>query len=518
MYQSNSQKEPMSHKAKVYWAIGIVVVVLVAALLIWHNFFYGNQNAVAATVGDKEYSTTEVAYYYNTVANNYISQAQAYQQMGMDMGYDTSLSPAEQTYNAEDGTTYADYFLQQALDQLQQVTILCDAAEQEGYTLSDEGKQSVEDNMDALYTYSVQSGAGSEESYLRMVYGRNMTKSLFKDLLTDAILADEYAQVKSDSFTYTDEDLETYYQDNAATLDSYDYRYCYIYADLPQSTTDEEGNTVEPTEEETQAAMDAASAEANAMVAEVRSGTAFNTAAQNHVDEDTAASYEDEEYNHQADALGSSLSSTYQEWLTDDSRRSGDVTSIEMEGSGYCVVQFLGRERKEDSYQTLTYRNIEILAETTHNDEDDTDLPTEEQLSAAQEQAQALLDQWTTGEATADAFGALAQENSADETTRDNGGLNEDANRDSLTAALSDWLFADGRQVGDTTIVEATDTSGNTIGYQILYVEGFGEVRWKYQAANALRSDDYNQWYEEVQANYPAELTEDGKNIPTQQA
>ena len=105
MYQSNSQKEPMSHKAKVYWAIGIVVVVLVAALLIWHNFFYGNQNAVAATVGDKEYSTTEVAYYYNTVANNYISQAQAYQQMGMDMGYDTSLSPAEQTYNAEDGTT-----------------------------------------------------------------------------------------------------------------------------------------------------------------------------------------------------------------------------------------------------------------------------------------------------------------------------------------------------------------------------------------------------------------------------
>ncbi len=31
--------------------------------------------------------------------------------------------------------------------------------------------------MDALYTYSVQSGAGSEESYLRMIYGRNMTKS-----------------------------------------------------------------------------------------------------------------------------------------------------------------------------------------------------------------------------------------------------------------------------------------------------------------------------------------------------
>ena len=218
MNQSRSQKEPMSRKAKLYWAIGIVIVILVAALLIWHNFFYGNKNAVAATVGDHEYTTTEVAYYYNSVANNYISQAQQYSQLGMDMGYDTSLSPSEQTYNEEDGTTYADYFLQQALDQLQRVTILCDAAEQEGYTLSEEGKQSVEDNMDALYTYSVQSGAGSEESYLRMIYGRNMTKSLFEEMLTNAILADEYAQSKSDSFTYSDEDLETYYEELGTTL------------------------------------------------------------------------------------------------------------------------------------------------------------------------------------------------------------------------------------------------------------------------------------------------------------
>ena len=34
-------------------------------------------------------------------------------------------------------------------------------------------------------------------------------------MLTNAILADEYAQSKSDSFTYSDEDLETYYEENA---------------------------------------------------------------------------------------------------------------------------------------------------------------------------------------------------------------------------------------------------------------------------------------------------------------
>ena len=177
------------------------------------------------------------------------------------------------------------------------------------------------------------------------------------------------------------------------------------------------------------------------------------------------------------------MTSTYREWLTDDSRQPGDLTSIEVENTGYCVVQFLGREKDTDSYQTMNYRSIQILAETTPSEDGSTALPTEDQLAAAKEQAQGLLDQWKAGDATADSF--------------------------------ADWLFAQGRQVGDTTVVESTDSSGNVTGYQVLYVESFGEIQWKYQAASSLRSEDYNQWYEDLQAKYPAELTEEGKAIPT---
>ena len=190
MYESNKND---SSKAKLYWTVGIIIAVAVAALLIWHTFFYGTENGTAATVGDQEFSTVEVTYYYNTVANNYINQAQQYKAYGIDMGYDTDKSPAEQTYNEEEGTTYADYFLDQALTQLQRTAILCEEASKEGYTLSADGEKAVQDNMTALYTYSVQSGAGSEEAYLRAIYGSKMSKSLFKDLLTQAILADEYA-------------------------------------------------------------------------------------------------------------------------------------------------------------------------------------------------------------------------------------------------------------------------------------------------------------------------------------
>ena len=512
MYQQ--KKEPMSQKAKRYWAIGIIIAVLVAALLIWHTFFFGNERAVAATVGDQEYTVTEVSYYCNTVANSYIAQAQQYQQFGVDMGYDTSLTPAQQMYNEEEGVTYADYFLQQALDQLQQVTILCQQAEADGYTLSEAGKQTIQDNMDNLYLYSVQSGLGSESAYIKANYGRNMSKSKLEDMLTNAILADEYAQQKQASFTYTEEDLEAYYQEHPADLDSYEYRFCYINANFPSSTTDEEGNTVEPTDEENQAAMDEAKTKADAMVAQVQGGTAFNTAAQEYLDETSAESYSDPEYNHKNGDLGVSLTSTYKDWLTDDARQAGDITTIEVSNTGYCVVQFLGRQKDDSRYQTMTYRTLQVLAETTPSEDGSTALPTEDQLTAAKDQAQALLDEWKAGDATADSFAALAQEKSADESTKADGGLVEQANRDSLDTTLTDWLFAGERKAGDTTILESTDSSGNVVGYQILYFQDFGQIAWKYQADSSLRTADYNDWYSQMQEEYPAELTDAGKNIP----
>ena len=340
MYESNKND---SSKAKLYWTVGIIIAVAVAALLIWHTFFYGTENGTAATVGDQEFSTVEVTYYYNTVANNYINQAQQYKAYGIDMGYDTDKSPAEQTYNEEEGTTYADYFLDQALTQLQRTAILCEEASKEGYTLSADGEKAVQDNMTALYTYSVQSGAGSEEAYLRAIYGSKMSKSLFKDLLTQAILADDYATHTSETFTYTDEQLKKYYNENKNDLDSYEYRYCYVNADFPEQKTDADGNTVDLTAAQKQTAMDGAKTKADSMLAAVQAGTAFNTAAQDVLDETSAESYSDPEYNHKND-LGSALTSTYQSWLTDGSRKAGDITSIEVADTGYCVVQFLGRK------------------------------------------------------------------------------------------------------------------------------------------------------------------------------
>lgn len=515
----SKQKEPMGSKAKTYWAIGIVVAILVIALLAWNAWSSrGNKDAVAATVGDQEYSVAEVSYYYTAIANNFTQQAQQYAMYGMDMGYDTSLPASEQFYNEEEGVTYADYFLDSALQELQRVSILCSEAEAAGYTLSEEGHASFDENMNYLKMYSIQ-GNMSEESYLKALYGSYMTMGLFQDILTQSILADEYAKVKSQEFTCSQSDLDAYYAENADALDSYEYRYCYINYQVEEKT-DEEGNPIEATDEEVAAAMEVAGQNAAAMIAEVRNGTEFNVAAAKYVDETSAESYSsDLEYNHKADVLGStvssSLSADVSAWVMAAGRTAGEITSIELEDIGYCVVQFLGRDKGSNSYQTASYRNILVLAETDENEDGSAALPTDEQLAAAMEQANALLTSWEEGAATADSFAALAAENSADEATKENGGLNEDINRDTLSAALADWLFERGRQPDEAAVIEYTDDTGNVVGYEVIFVESFGEVRWQYQAANALRTEDYNAWYAEIQEAYPAELTDAAQEIPS---
>lgn len=493
-----------AHKEKVrttvYIVIGVIAAILAAALLIWNSGFFQSR-AAAVTVGDQTFTVSDLSYYYYSAVNSAASNAKTYAQYGLDSGYDPDVAPKDQMY--DDNTTYADYFRQTAVTNLQQVVLLSTEAEKAGYTLSSDGQASIDDALSQIDQYSGSYGY-SRTAYLRLLYGPYMTESVFIKQLTMSTLASEYQKHYTDSLTYTDDQLESYYKDNAAALDTYDYRYCFI-SGTPETATDADGNQVTPTDEETAAAMNAAKSKADEMIKRYQAGEDFNKLAAQYVAADSAESYSDPEYNHVTDKLGSELSSyAYGTWLMDASRKTGDITAVESSGSGYYVVTLLSRARLDDSYQSVDVRHILVLAETDKAEDSTEDvLPTKEQLAAAYTKAQDLLAQWKAGDATSDSFAQLANLNSDDSGSNTNGGLYTNVERGTMITSFNDWIFAPGRKVGDTGIVVNTDGKTDDVrGYHVMYLQALGEVRWKYQAKTALASADFSTWLEKTKDSY----------------
>lgn len=503
--QRKEQEEAQARRRKtiIYTIVGVILAILVAALLIWHSGFFQSRTT-AMTVGDRNYTPTDVAYYYHQALNT----EYMYGQMLGSSNFDPSVDPKEQYTDEEQTTTYYDQFMQSAQERLIRVTALLDAAEAEGYSNDAEVQAYVDTQMESLTSSASSANYPNVASYLKAVYGRYMTESRFRQCLEREGLANAYYNDHQDSLTYDDAALESYYQENKDDLDTYSYDVCFINGTAADPVdengdpvTDEEGNTVTATEEEQTAAMDAARTSADEMVAALNEGGDFAALAQERVDADEASTYSGDQ-----STVGSSLSSTYKDWMISADRTEGDIETFETEGSGVYVVRFNGRARDDESL-TDGVRHILIQAETTDEDEVDDNgnpVPTDEAMQAAHDRAQELLDQWAAGDATAESFGALAEEYSDDPGSNTNGGLYTGVTTSSgYFQGFLDWIFADGRQVGDTGLVENTQSGQQ--GWHIMYLDSQA-VTWKYTADSALRSADMTEWIDGLTANYTAAM------------
>lgn len=486
--QIQERKEAAIRKRNhiIYGIVGAVVVVLVAALLVWDSgFFQGRSTAIA--VNDRNFTPAEVAYYYYSNRNMYANYGLI----------DGSQSDKETVYDEESGKTYYDFFLDSAKSSLTTIAAELDAAEAEGMTLNEESVQSVEDTIqqvkDEASTYGY-----PYEAYLKAAYGKYMTPSAFKTCLEHAALASQYATAHQDSLTYDEAALEEYYNESKKSLDTFVYRSLY-FDGAAATVTDEEGNTVEATEEQTQAAMDEAKAKADAMLAELNAGGDFDTLAQAAVEEagEGVMTYAGEQT-----TVGNSLSGVTATWLQDVNRTAGEYGVAESD-SGYYVLQFV--ERYRDETPTVDVRHILIKAETTDTDETDESgnpIPTEEAMNAAKEEAQKLLDEFNAGDKTEDAFAALAEANSDDPGSSSNGGLYTNVRKGAMVESFDSWIFDESRQAGDTGLVENTNSGQQ--GWHVMYYVGQNVPYWQVTATSSLKSADMSDWLEQLQEGYEA--------------
>ena len=250
-----------------YGVAGAVIAVLAIALLVWDSGFF-QKRTTAVTIDGEDYGPAVLQYYYQLATNNAAYGAMTGSSEYASFDYNTD--PAEQVYDEESGQTWKDHLMDQAIESLTQVTVLCHAAEEEGYTLTLKDQAYYESELASLdQTWRTSGMYSSLAGYLQTNFGQYMDESTFRTLYADQVLAESYRNHYQNGLTYTDEELESYYSEHSNELDTFQFSVFNVRASVEEQT-DEEGNTVEMTDEEIQAALDASKETSLALAQEIQ--------------------------------------------------------------------------------------------------------------------------------------------------------------------------------------------------------------------------------------------------------
>lgn len=501
--QIAEQKE--AKKVKIY---SIAFVVVLVALVVFAAVISVNRaveargvhekNTVAATIGSHELSNAELSYYYIDYVNNYVNTYGSYLSL---FGLDTSKTLDQQVYSTETGETWADFFISQAAATAQSTLSLADAAEAEGFALPEDQQTQIDLLSTNLDSYAKIYGYKDADAFLKAQYGNGSSKADYLAYYSRNLLASAYQTAHQDALSYTNDQIREADSQDPAKYSSYSYAQYHVPTSkfLTGGTTDENGTTTY-----TAAERDAAMVAAKAAIAPLLKATdldELNTAiSEMSINEGTEASA-----TVYTDQARSGINTYLADWITDESRQEGDITSIEVPStvtdengedletvSAYYVVMYTGKNDNETDL--INVRHI-LVGFSGDQNEDGT--YTDEAKEAARTSAEEILNEWKSGDATEDSFAELANSKSTDTGSNTNGGLYENVYPGQMVAAFNDWCFDADRKAGDTGIVETS------YGYHVMYFVGAtGETYRDYQIVNDLRTADMNTWLEGLLENY----------------
>lgn len=496
--QLAAQKE--AKKTNLYTAIFVaaLAIILVVAIVVGVNQTISShgvreKNTVAMTVNGHKVSNAELNYFYMDAVNKYYQQIGSYAAL---VGLDPTAPLDQQVVDEETGKTWADNFLESAMNNAKAVYALADAAKAEGFTLSEDEKAALDNQVSMMNLYASVYGYSDGSAYLKALYGKGATIDSYKAYAELTSLASAYQTHYNDSLTYTDADLAEKYAENPSVYTSFSYNSYYLSASrfLEGGTTGEDGNTTYSDAEKVAAAAAAEEAAKALTSKEITDLDALNAAiAALPINADTNASstaYTDNRYK--------SVVAAYRDWIADSSRKAGDLTYIASTSTGadgtetadgYYVVYFVGSN--DNTFALKNVRHIlvsfeggttdEATGQTTYSDEE---------KAAAKASAEEILNTWKSGEATEDSFAALAKEKSTDPGSVENGGLYENVYPGQMVPAFNDWCFDESRKPGDTGIVETN------YGYHVMYFSGDAGQNYRdYLIEKDLRTADAEEWF-----------------------
>ena len=367
MTEKQLQEQKESNKLRLYTgifaaAIAVMILVVIASRVVGSGLI--PRNTTALTVGGTKVSAAELNHYYIDSVNNFLNQAGEYVSM---FGLDSTKALDEQYYNEAEGDTWADYFLDQATASAQNMYAVYNAAKAEGFTLSQEAKDSIDASVENLQLYATMYGFPSVESYIVAMYGEGCNEKTFRQYAEVQMTAQEFAAAKNESLTYDAAALQAENDLNPAAYSAFTYNYCDLNnSKFYQGGTENEDGTTTYSDEEMEAGRAAAEAAANTLAAatNVEELDAAYAALEINAEATAAAS------TRQANVQYANVTTVIRDWVTAAERKAGDITVIpseytneegEKSVSGYYVVLFESMD--ENLTQLVNVRHILVSFE-----------------------------------------------------------------------------------------------------------------------------------------------------------
>ncbi len=515
--QQQEQKEAKKLKAYSITFVAIMLVVVLTAVIVMSingvkSSGIIHKNTISAVTGEHELNTVEMGYFFgDTISSQYADWSEEYGDYvsfyTSMWGLDLTKPLNEQKY--DDDMSWADFFVEQAMNTAKETYALYDKAMAEGLTLTEEQEKDIETTLSQVSMYASIYGYSNLSDYLVALYGYGSSEASFREYQRVSAVAAAYYSAHADSLEYTADDVKAHNDENPAAYNSYSFNAYYVTVSdyLTGGTKDDSGKTTYSDEEK-----EAARAAAEKVATEL-------SAAPNviELDKQIAALEINKDKENIAsdpyvDSLYSSLPESFQTWLSAEGRKIGDTGVIadrvlpedheheegeehsdeEGEINGYFVVIFNGVKFNNEPLANVRHLLVSFKNGTV-DQETGTTTYSDESKKAAKETAEKYLNEWKQGEATEETFIELVKKYS-DDSSKEEGGLFEDITPASnYVENFLNWSIDPNRKTGDVDLIETE------YGYHIMYYVADDEYTYReYMIRNDLKAADMEEWYKGI--------------------
>ena len=415
---------------------------------------------VAVTTANNEATLADLSFFFNGIYSSDKAQYGSYLSM---LGLDTSKSLKEQAYGTG---TWFDYYLNAGLLQMKSNLLFAEYAKANGIEMSPEEEEEERKYMEDVRAL-VDSQGITMDAFLKNYYGSLVDETVFEKCHALQVIALKAYGEYTASLNYTDEMYEEGYAKYRGEIDCIDYYRYTVASNVPEDATEEEVAAIKSAlKEDLEKLSGAGSLEEfeKAFAEEIKKRYTGD-------DELTEEKIRSEMSSYLME--GSDLSNLVNLGFSEGEEIVAGKSAITENYNQYTLV-YVVSDPKRDESDTVSMRYI-LLTPAVYQTEEE-----------ANQKAEEIIAEYSSGEKTGESFGKLAKQYSEDTYTRDSGGLTENLRKTDVTdAEVVEWLFDDTRKEGDTAVLQCSS------GLLIARFEGESGPAWKNSLKSIMQADDY---------------------------